>query len=518
MLNRCVLTSRSKTVIITLGLMVGFLLVIPVGVWAQAVETPTETPVVIPTETPTAIPPTMTPVPPTSTPKPVETATETPTAVPPTNTPVPPTPTSKPIETATETPTVVPPTNTPVPPTPTLKPVETATETPTAIPPTNTPVPPTPTETTIVTPTQTPTPQPTPTPTKEVVATPTPYDFENPHQGIAILDGFGGLHELGDVMRLTDINGDGKISAAERIPLFPYVAGRDVYRDLNVYLENGKVKAVLAVRGDGKVYSAQINENGTVKRGYLPDLGLTFPSVNDVVDAEFLSNGMGYFVLLADGTLISVDQGGVQKVFRVKTDKTGVGAGAIDARKNPAVDLEIVKAETSTAIPSAYILDARGFIHPLGDAVPLFATTSNSPIFIGMELVPDQQAAVIADGYGRFYQALPKNAAPLDIVLPELGFGRAEPVLVDFDLQKDANVQFSQGIGIVAMTKYGTLHTSGAADFLLTESGLANWSALMNLPEGVYPRIDKNLQGKYFLNIGIVVDILHDLELYQVGN
>ena len=545
MLNRCVSTSRSKTVLITLGFILGCLLVVPSGVLAQDAETPTETPTVAP-ETPTAIPatptftpaetPTNTPVPPTATPTESggETPADTPTTVPPTNTPtntpVPPTatPTESGGETPVDTPTPVPPTNTPtlVPPTatPTETGGETPADTPTPVPPTNTPtlVPATPTETGEATPTETqvatPTQTPQPTPTQGGQPSPTPDDFENPNQGIAILDGFGGLHEVGDVDRLTDLNGDGTVSALERLPLFPYFVSRDIYRDVEVYMENGAVKAVLALRGDGRIYSAEINDDGTVNRGFLPDLGMTFPSTKDAADIEFIDNGQGYFVLLADGTLIAVDKNGVQNVLRVKADKKGVGAGAIDKKQNPAVDLEIVTAETSTAVPVAYVLDARGFIHTLGGATPLVAATSNSPIFVDMELVPGEEAAVLADGYGRFVQALPEGASPLDIVLPKLGFGKAESVLVDFEIQKVDNVEFSQGVGIVALTKYGTLHTSGAADFLLTEQGLANRSDLMDLPEGVYPRIDKNANGKSFINMGILFDIIRDLELYQIEN
>lgn len=548
MLNPCVSTSRRKTVLITLGILLGFFMAGQASVWAQdtnkalplAVETPTETPGETPTATP--VPPTNTPVPPTATPippTPTETSAETP-AETPTNTPVAPTNTPVP---PTNTP--VPPTNTPVPPTPTETTGETPGETPTStpvpptatpVPPTNTPVPPTatsvpPTATetigetptsTPIPPTETPTPpKATPTPTiPSGGATPTPYDFSNPHQGIAVLDGFGGLHELGDVYRVTDLNGDGKVSASERIPLFPYFADRDIYRDVEVFLENGVVKAVLALCGNGQIYSAQISAEGKVTRGFLPNLGLTFADDNAAVDIEFIDNGQGYVVLLADGTLIAVDANGVQLVERIKPVKTGVGTGSIDFRKNPAVSLALVKANTSTTIPTAYVLDARGFIHPIGDAKPLTPVgtgISNNPIYMAIRMVPDSEVAVIADGYGRFFQAVPDGVQPLDIVLPELGFGREDMALIDFEIQKDPNVTFSQGIGVMALTKYGTLHTSGAADFLLTEQGLANWSELAGLPEGVYPRIDQNQHGKPFINVGVMFDIFRDLELYVTG-
>lgn len=537
MLNRCVSTSRSKTVLITFVLFLGSFMAIQADAWAQTplhslitdvvitqVETPAETPTATPVETsvetPTPVPPTATKVPPTATP--VETQVETPTAtpVPPTATKVP--PTATPVETQIETPTAtpVPPTATKVPPTST--PIETQIETPTAtpVPPTATAVPATPTETKVATPTPTSKPEPTPTPTKPPLATPTPNDFENPHQGIAVLDGFGGLHELGDVDRLTDINGDGKISPSERIPLFPFFTGRNIYRNMDVYMENGSVKAVIALRGDGKVYSAEIKSDGKVNRGFLPDLGITFVDTNAATDIEFIDNGQGYFVILADGTLIGVDKGGVQLVERIPAPKKGVGAGAIDSRKNPAVDLYLVKAETSTDIPVAYVLDARGYIHPIGGAKalkPVGTGISNNPIYVAMDMVPDTDVAVIADGYGRFYQAVPDGGKPLDIVLPELGFGLAEPALVDFEIQKEPEIAFSQGIGIVAVTKFGTLHTSGAADFLLTEQGLSNRSALIGLPEGVYPRIDKNKEGKSFINMGVNFDLIRDLKLYVLS-
>ncbi|MBN2329188.1 MAG: hypothetical protein JXR73_18760 [Candidatus Omnitrophica bacterium] len=512
MLNRCVSPTRSKTVIITLGFILGCLLVTSNGIWAQEIETPAETPTETPVVTPTAAPPTPTEAP-------VETATETPTVVPPTNTPIPPTatpvpPTATPTETVVETPTETEvPTPTPEPPTPTPEPpTPTETEVPTP-----TPELPTPTETEVPTPTPEP---PTPTPT-EVPPTPAEGDFENPNQGIAIIDGYGGLHELGDVARLTDLNGDGALSALERVSLFPYFVGRDVYRDIEIHMENGAIKAVLAMRGDGGIFTAEIGDDGKANRGYLPDLGITFSNVDAVADVEFSDDGQAYFVLMADGTLISVDKNGVQLFDRVKTPKKGVGAGAIDYRQNPAVDLEIISAADASVMPTAYVLDARGFIHPLGGAAPLTtigAPVSNSPIYIDIEMVPGMDSAVVADGFGRFFHAVPEGANPPDIILPELGFSRSEPVLIDFEIQKDSNVEYAQGIGIMALTKIGTLHTAGAADFLLTEEGLANRADLVGLPEGVYPRVDQNATGKPFINMGILFDIIRDLELYLMGD
>ncbi|MGC9330050.1 MAG: hypothetical protein ACP5I1_20610, partial [Candidatus Hinthialibacter sp.] len=394
-------------------------------------------------------------------------------------------------------------------------PTETEVPTPTPEEPTPTPEPPTPTETAIETPTETEVPTPTPEEPTPTVVPPTPtqpaeIDFENPNQGITVLDGYGGMHELGDVARLIDLNGDGDLSALEQVSLFPYFVGLDVYRDVEVHMENGAIKAVLAMRGDGGIFTAEIGDDGIAHRGYLPDLGITFSSVDAVADVEFSDDGQAYYVLMADGTLISVDKNGVQLFDRVKTPNADVIAGAIDYRLNPAVDLEIISAGDPAVMPAAYVLDGYGFIHALGDAAPLKAIDApvpNEPVYIDIEMVPGMDSAVIADGFGRFYFAVPEGANPPEIILPELGFSRSDPVLIDFEIQKDVNVEYAQGIGIMALTKIGTLHTSGAADFLLTEEGLANRADLVDLPEGVYPRIDLNEYGKPFINMGILFDI-----------
>ncbi len=558
----CVSTSRKTTVILGLGILLGALFFVPAGAFAQLVETPNETPIETPIETPTPEPATPTPVPPTPTEipseSPIETPTETPVAtptlVPPTPTPTEseapvPTPTESEVPVPTPTESEVPvPTPTPVPPTPTPTesevpvptptesevPVPTPTEsevpvpTPTPVPPTPTesevpvptptPVPPTPTESEVPVPTPTPTesevPVPTPTPTTgpaKPTATPTPDNFDNPNQGIVIIDGYGGTHEVGDVMALTDRNGDGVISPIELIPLYPYFAGRDIYVDLEVYTEDGKIKAVLAATGNGLVYSAKFNDNGTVEYGYLPDIGILFPSNDVVVDVEFIDNAEGYFALLNDGSILSVDKNGLN-LFEPPKRKAN-----IDMRNNPAVDLELVSAETTSEVPVGYILDSRGFVHSVGGAVDLIVSTNapHKPIYVDMELFGE--GAIIADGYGRFRKALPAGVNDIGIVLPELAFGFSELMLVDFEIQIDPNVEFLNGVGLVGITKIGTLHTSGAADFLLTTEGTVNRADLLNLPEGVYPRIDMNDKGMPFINMG-VLDIFRDMELYQTGN
>jgi len=354
------------------------------------------------------------------------------------------------------------------------------------------------------------------------VATPSPTvaDFKNPNQGITVLDGFGGIHELGDIFRLTDLNGDAVVDAAEilQLPLFPYFAGKDVYRDLEVFIAdkgtaNQRVGAVLIATGDGRVFAVQFNPAGQavkVKRNYLPTLGVTFPT-NDVLrDVEFTTDGQGYFALLSDGSIVSANAQGVLKLFRFRPGSPTAG---IDVNRNPAVDLEIISGSDTNELPVGYILDAKGQIHALGGAAPLAGPVSNAPIYVDMELYGN--GAVIADGFGRFFTAVPEGSPDLDIVLPKLGFGLADPALIDFEIQIDPTVPYYNGVGILALTKFGTLHTSGAMDYLLTDEGIARRMNLMDKPEGQYPRIDKTEQGLPYINMGVLFDIMRGLVVYQ---
>jgi len=345
-------------------------------------------------------------------------------------------------------------------------------------------------------------------------------DFKNPNQGITVLDGFGGIHELGDIFRFTDFNGDAVVDAAEtaQLPLFPYFAGKDVYRDIEVFIAdagtaNQRIGAVLIATGDGRVFAVQFNQTGqrvVVRRNYLPSLGVTFPT-NDVLrDVEFTTDGKGYFALLSDGSIVSANESGVLKLFRFRPSGNNTG---IDVRSNPAVDLEIVSGTDTNVLPVGYILDAKGQIHSVGGAVPLAGPVSNAPIYVDMELYGN--GAVIADGFGRFFTVVPQGSPDLDIVLPVLGFGLAEPALIDFEIQIDPTVSFYNGVGILALTKFGTLHTSGAMDYILTDEGVARRMNLMDKPEGQYPRIDRTEHGLPYINMGVLFDIMRGLVVYQ---
>ncbi len=468
------------------------------------VETPTDVPTAIP---PTEVPPTVAPETPTEIPPtvvPPTAAPETPTEVPPTEVP----PTEVPPTVAPETPTEVPPTE--VPPTE-IPPTETATEVPvptevppTEVPPTETPetpteIPPTevpPTETpetpTEVPPTAAPTPVMTPTPSG-----PGPDQYPNPKQGITILDGFGGVHEIGDILGFYDRNGNGILDDPSTTAWIRYFEGQDIYCDLEVYIENegtedARIKAALAITGDGLISSALFEQTVSgvqVTTNYLMPLGIDFSTPDTVRDVEFHADGQGYYTLLSDGSILSASMKSESVLLPVL-----VQSKLTNPRLDPAVDLEIVESGDTF---SAYVLTAKGRIFAIGDATPLIGNAiSNIPIYKDMELYGS--GAVIADGYGRFTTVTP-DGSELDIPLFQLDFGF--DALVDFEIQVDPEY----GVGIISLTNVGTLHTSGAIDFFLTAEGAARRDDL---------DIITTEDGVSFATLNINFDILRDLEVW----
>ncbi|MEW6239165.1 MAG: hypothetical protein AB1656_27600 [Candidatus Omnitrophota bacterium] len=477
------------------------------------IETPTATPK---PESPTATPkietPTATPKPesPTATPK-----IETPTATPKPESPTPtPSPTPK-VESPTATPKVESPTATPIIPTPTPTPkIEAPTATSTAIAPTPTPVVtpvpgtptatprPTSTPTPSFTPTRTATKTPTYTPTPTNTPTPTPHVFDNSDQGIILLDGFGGLHEVGDISGFYDLNGNSVLDdPATTRGLFPYTSPKDVYVDFKVYIQDNAVKAVMAAAGDGRIYTTRFNKVGaktTLEKNFIADLGIRFNTVDVLREVEFdnNANGNAYFALLSDGAVYRVEGKSGKPQLAVRS--------FADPSDNPAIDLEILKSSGKNI--SGYILTAMGEIKTLGDAPVLAGPVSDIPIFKNMELYGG--GAVLADGFGEFYTVVPKGAKPLDIPLPELDFGIS--VLQDFKIQVDeSHAGFFGGVGIIATTTLGTLHTSGAADFFLTAEGLARRPDL-----DVVTRAD----GTKYIDLGINFNIIRAIEIYIMKN
>ncbi len=418
---------------------------------------------------------------PTEEPAPTSTPTESPVEEP--------TPTESPVEEPTSTPTEEP--------EPTLTPTEgpEATSTPTESPVDTTTPSVTPTPTATPSPTGTPTPTTTPTPTN--TPTPTPHVFPNSNQGILLLDGFGGYHEVGDIAGFYDADEDGQLDDPETTQgLFSFVAPRDVYRDTEVYIRNNQVNAVLAARGDGLILSARFNRAGTdvtVETNFIASLGVTFNSSNVVVDVEFTENGSGYFVLLNDGSIYRVE-GRNSRPQRVVD-------ALLDPSRTPAADMEIVS-ENGINI-NGYILTAKGRIITLGDAPVLIGSETNINIFRDMELYEGQ--AIVADAFGGFNIIKPASSDTfIDVPLPELNFGAA--VLRDFEIQVDeANAALFGGVGIVATTDLGTLHTSGAADFFLTDEGLARRPDL---------EVVEREDGTKYIDLGITFPIIKDIELY----
>jgi len=348
-----------------------------------------------------------------------------------------------------------------------------------------------------------------------------------------LLDGFGGIHELGDVYRLVDFNGDGVVDAAEaRIALLPYstpdpsnLSRSDVYRDLELYVENdgttqAKFKAMLAATGDGRVFSTRFVETDgamTVVRNYLGSFGVRFPLPDVVSDVEFFTEtpnavaqngGMswtpdaadGYFMLMTDGTIYAI----VDKQIPVKVAKAST-----NPRLNPAVDLEVVSieqnADGSVIQINGYVLMAKGQVKELGDVRPMIGVpVSNVPVYKDMELFGD--ALVVADGFGHFTIATEPGAAKPNLPLPVLGFGQAN-VLEAFTIQVDPTVEEFDGIGFFVVTNIGTIHTSGAADRFLTDEG-ANRRVDLTIGE--------TAEGYKFGMIGINFDIIRDIEAYLV--
>ncbi|MDP8244203.1 MAG: hypothetical protein P9L94_09000 [Candidatus Hinthialibacter antarcticus] len=490
---------------------------------AQTSETPTETPVETPTATP--VPPTNTPVPPTATPEsPGETPVETPTAtpVPPTNTPVPPTATPEsPGETPTATP--VPPTNTPVPPTATPEsPGETPTATP--VPPTNTPVPPTATpESPGETPTATPIPptatpeSPTETPTPIVpTATPKPTKtpipiFENANQGINLLDRFGGIHELGDTLGWFDFNGDGELDPASSLGFLSFNTTKQ-YVDLEILTagsESTEVSAVIAARNDGFIRSVRRNaETGFIQRNYLPSIDLR------PVDIEFATNADGYFALSKEGDVFAVGADGSLNAFRtIRTSRTG----------KKAVDMEVVSGDLNN--PVIYVLFSGGLISridsPAGSASPALTgpPVSNVPAYTDLELIVESgilAGGVACTGPGDFFEVYPEGGEPTGIELPTFFFG-SNSTLVGFAVQNDP----THGLGIFAVTRFGSIHTFGGADNFLTtvrENRLLPVNPVDPIGPFIFSFTDpSNGEEIFTINSGIGAPIVEDIEVFLVN-
>ncbi len=406
-----------------------------------------------------------------------------------------------------ETPTEIPPTEVP----PTEVP-------PTEVPPTETatPVPPTP-ESPTPTP-ATPVPQPTDTPlptdTPTATPTPTPSDFDNPFQGISLLTGFGGIHDLGDIVGWFDTNNDGTLepNTSHILPFFE----EDVYRDLELFIENegtagAEITAVLACTGDGRVFSARtksLRRGKYIESNYIADFPLDFDTNDALRDVAFTDNANGYFALLSDGSVYSVvGKGNARQINPINSVFT-------NPRANPAIDLEIIPGSGNPGNPSGYILDSFGRIYRLGNAPAL----SGNPVFQvklykDMELYFDDEGellgAILVDGFGKFYKATKSGVAPeeLNIILPELAFGdnfamQAFSIQVDrleIEGRDEALLEQFNRRGIFAITRFGSIHTSGAADFFL-ESERAN--------------VDQTADGQLFINPGFAFDIARDIEVY----
>ncbi len=478
---------------------------------SQAGETPTETPTEMPVETPTETPaPTNTPIPPTPTEIPGETPTETPTATPePTDTPIPPSPTpaETPVETPTETPapTDTPvPTDTPIPPSPTpTSPEETPTETPTETPvPTDTPVPPTPTP--AESPTATPEPTDTPVPTNTPVPGEEPDDFQNSDQGILILDGFGGVHELGDVVGIFDANQDGELNDNGTTNILSqFLGGQDLYNDLEIFVdENGLITATLASSSDGRVVN-NIIEGNVVTRNPFNTYTKLFQFVpftkGGVVDVEFDNTASGYYALRRNGDIdyFTTDPANVPLVANVQPRISSTGAP---------VALSILDGDGENA--SGYVLTNQGRVIEFGGAPALSGNVpiSQGALYVDMELI--QGVGIVANKFGKFFAVTEDGSGDIDgLPLPDFNFGT--PELIDIELQVDPNVDFNDGIGLFGLTRIGSLHTFGAADVILTSEGVENRDDV---------EISQDANGRPKINLSFYpINIARDLEVFLSG-
>jgi len=303
---------------------------------------------------------------------------------------------------------------------------------------------------------------------------------------------------VGDISGFYDLNGNGVLDdPATTRGLFPYTSPNDVYVDFKVYIKNDAVQAVMAAAGDGRVYTTRFNKAGaktTVEKNFIADLGIRFKTLDVLRDVEFddNANGNAYYALLSDGSVYRVEGKSGKPQLAVRS--------FADPSDNPAIDLEILKSSGKNI--SGYILTAMGEIKTLGDAPVLVGPVSDIPIFKNMQLYGG--GAVLADGFGKFYPIVPKGAKPLNIPLPELNFGIS--VLQDFKIQVDeSHADFFGGFGIIATTTLGTLHTSGAADFFLTEKGLARRPDL-----SIVTRPD----GTKYIDLGINFNIIRAIDTY----
>ncbi len=365
------------------------------------------------------------------------------------------------------------------------------------------------------TPVETPTPTALPTDTPTPAPTPTPDNFQNPFQGIALLDGYGGIHDLGDVVGFFDLNGDGMLEAWTSHNL-PFFSGEDVYRDLELYVEepgteNAEITAYLAATGDGRIFSGRVrslrNAN-YIETDFVGGLGLDFESLNVLRDVEFTDNANGYFALLNNGTVFSVEGKGRNKTTHL------INGVITNPDENPTVDLEVIPGNANPGNPSGYILDSFGRIHSIGNAPQLSGNPiTDVPLFKDMELYIDDEGellgAILVDGFGKFFKATRSGAAPeeLNIALPELLFG-TNFAMADFEIQVDkltipgrdeALLDIFNRRGVFAMTNIGSIHTSGAADFFLEEDR---------------SNVDETADGNLFINPGISFNIARDLEVY----
>lgn len=399
------------------------------------------------------------------------------------------------VEGETPTATPVPPTNTP--------------ESPTA-----TPVPPTPTP---ESPTSTPVPgEPTATPVPPT-ATPTPFVFENSFQGVTLLDGFGGIHEIGDIVGFFDLNQNGVLDdpVSSKI-LVPYFDGRDVYRDIEVMIDNegtpeAKISSVIALTGRGRIFGAKLDETPagvTVPNiNFFPGLQRTFDNANTLRGIEFVNDGTGYVVVFNDGRVRRIDTSSDPSVQAVRST---IKDTFLNINTSPAVDIEVLSSDATSV--NGYILDARGRITVLGNAPALTGVpVSPNAIFTDMELltVDGNPVAVVADVVGNFYIATVEGVATPDIATPELAFNDAN-ILLDVEVQVDPSIEAFGGIGVMAVTRIGSVHTAGAIDFFLTSDGVTRRSDLE-----IATNPDTGVQ---FIQLGFFgLDVVRDLELFIIG-
>ena len=389
--------------------------------------------------------------------------------------------------------------------TPTATPTESAPATPTEteVPPTptNTVVPPTvtPTETgqatptdTVVPPTSTATETPEPTPTDTVGPTETPEPLQD--LSVTAMSRYGNLFEYTNRRGWYDADANGILddpisdNGPQPLSFVNYTAS-----DLTVNVDANRGEIFAAVTEEGRVFSAQINDQGPPVTGIFADFKrdvVRNAPIRGVTDIEILGDGSGYVLLFKSGT-IDVVRGSrrnppIQHFTQARIALTG-----------EAVDLELVDADPDSL--SGYVLTKKGKIIPFGGADPLlYADAADEKLnsFVDLEIaqVGDIRGGAAVTKFGDIAPVVYAGEEFVaDLIPEEEEFSlpvNSSFFFVGFEIvTQPAEETAGAQVGLIALSSDGSLHTFGPISRFL--------------PEGV----DLPIPDNYFRSVDIEVEL-----------